>query len=190
MMPQTFSDPYIIQQASCRASHLVANAVLSRDDWEDLRQEMLLDCLQRTANFDPARGDWRGFVRGVIRNRSCVLARRASRRIRFESLADGYGGNDAGQDLEQGIRDQASEPVSANPSAALALSADVQRVLAGLPEDLRTLAWQLTEMSVAQIAARRGRSHQWIYHLIGKLRRAFSHAGVTPAGFRGNGGAR
>ena len=189
MMPQTFSAPYIIQQASCRASHLVANAGLSRDDWEDLRQEMLLDCLQRIPNFDPARGDWRGFVRGVIRNQSCVLARRESRRMRFESLAEAYVENDAGQDYEQEICDQASEPGSANPSAALALSADVQRVLASLPEDLRTLAWQLTEMSVGEIAARRGRSHQWIYHLIGKLRRAFSLAGVTPAGVRGNAGA-
>ena len=190
MMPQTFSEPYVIQQASCRASHLVANAGLSRDDWEDLRQEMLLDFLQRTPNFNPARGDWRGFVRGVIRNRSCVLAHRESRRIRFEPLAEAYGETDAAQDLDREICNQASEPGSANPSAALALSADVQRVLAGLPEDLRKLAWQLTEMSVAEIAARRGRSHQWIYHLIGKLRTAFSHAGVTPAGFRGNGGAQ
>ena len=110
--------------------------------------------------------------------------------MRFESLAEAYGETDAGQDFERELRDQAWEPVSANPSAALALSADVQRVLAGLPEDMRTLAWQLTEMSVAEIAARRGRSHQWIYYLIGKLRRAFSHAGVTPAGSRGNGGVR
>ena len=190
MMPQTFSDPYIIQQASCRASHLVANTRLSRDDWEDLRQEMLLDCLQRTPNFNPARGNWRGFVRGVIRNRSCVLARQESRRMRFESLAEAYGETGAGQDLERETCAQAWEPVSANPSAALALSADVQRVLAGLPENLRTLAWQLTEMSVAEIAARRGRSQQWIYHLIGKLRKAFSLAGVTPAGLRGNGSAR
>lgn len=190
MMPQTLSDPYIIQQASCRASYLVASAGVSRDDWEDLRQEMLLDCLQRTPNFDPSRGDWRGFVRGVIRNRSSVLAHRESRRIRFESLAEAFGENGAGQDIEQEVRDQASEPVSANPSAALALSADVQRVLAGLPADLRTLAWQLTETSVAEIAARRGRSHQWIYHLIGKVRKAFLQAGVIPAGLRTNGGAQ
>ena len=190
MMPQAFFDPYIIQQASCRARHLVANAGLSRDDWEDLRQEMLLDCLQRTPNFNPARGDWRGFVRGVMRHRSCVLARRESQRLRFEPLAEAHGENDAGLDLEREICEQAWQPVSANPGAALAISVDVQRVLAGLPENLRTLAWQLTEMSVAEIAARRGRSHQWIYHLIGKLRKAFSLAGVTPAGLRGTGGAR
>lgn len=188
MTPQTVFDPYLIQQASCRASHLVSSSSLSRDDWEDLRQEMLLDCLQRTPNFNPARGDWRGFVRGVIRNRSCVLARRESRRLQFETLADGFGENDGGCEFE--ISDQSSEPVSANPGAALALSADVQRVLATLPENLQTLAWQLTEMSVAEIAARRGRSHQWIYHLIGKLRRAFLQAGVIPAGFSENRGGR
>lgn len=47
MIAQATFDPYILRQASCRASLLVASAGFSRDDWEDLRQEMVLDCLER-----------------------------------------------------------------------------------------------------------------------------------------------
>src|SRR3954447_2660391 len=73
-------DPYILQQASRRASLLVATAGFRSDDWEDLRQEMVLDCLRRSPKFDPSRGDWPGFVRGVMRNRAAVLVMRERRR--------------------------------------------------------------------------------------------------------------
>ena len=51
-------DPYIFQQASCRASLLVAFAGFRPDDWEDLKQEMVLDVFRRSPKFDPARETW------------------------------------------------------------------------------------------------------------------------------------
>ena len=72
-------DPYIIQQASCRASRLVAMAGFRSHDWEDLKQEMVLDLLRRAPKFDPARGNWQGFVRGVVRNYAAVLMMRDGR---------------------------------------------------------------------------------------------------------------
>jgi RNA polymerase sigma-70 factor (ECF subfamily) len=190
MIPQLAFDPYILLQASCRASLLVSNGGFSRDDWEDLRQEMVLDCLERTPRFDPARGDWRGFVRGVVRHHSAVLAKRESQRIRFEPLGVAGEEADAGDDLEREIFEAGFDPASEDPTAALALSADVQRVVASLPDNLRTLASDLTEMTVAEVAAKRGRSTQWIYHLMKRLRRAFVQAGVTPDSMRRRGGTR
>lgn len=190
MIPQIAFDPYILGQASCRASVLVANGGFSRDDWEDLRQEMVLDCLERTPRFNPERGDWRAFVRGIIRNHSFVLASQESRRVRCEALsaADEESGDD--DDLEREIFQDSCEPAPDDPAAALAVSADVQRVVASLPENLRVLASDLTEMTVAEIAAKRGRSTQWIYQLIKKLRQAFVQAGVTPESMRCRGGLR
>ena len=83
MMP---ADPYIFQQASCRASLLVTSAGFRSDDWEDLKQEMVLDVLRRSPKFDPARGDWQGFVRGVVRNHAAVLVMRERRRGRKSSV--------------------------------------------------------------------------------------------------------
>src|SRR5688572_21995222 len=92
MMPV---DLYILQQASCRASLLVATAGFRSDDWEDLRQEMVLDCLRRSPKFDPSRGDWQGFVRGVVRNHAAVLVIRRHRTARREVLADDLYCNEA-----------------------------------------------------------------------------------------------
>ncbi len=190
MIPQLAFDPYMIRQASCRASVLVANAGFSPDDWEDLRQEMVLDCLERTPRFNPERGDWRAFVRGIIRNHSFVLASQESRRVRCEafSVADEESGHD--DDIEREIFQAAFEPSSDDPTAALTLGADVQRVVASLPENLRSLAADLTEMTVAEVAAKRGRSTQWIYQLMKRLREAFVQAGVTPESMRRRGGLR
>ncbi len=190
MIAQAGFDPYILQQASCRASLLVASAGLSRDDWEDLRQEMVLDCLERTPRFDPQRGDWRAFVRGVIRNHSTVLASRELKRVRCESLPSASGGadGDGDPDGEGGLA--VPEPASEDPTGALTLSADVQRVIESLPENLRTLAFELMELTVAEVATKRGRSTQWIYQLVKRLRQAFIRAGVTPSSYGRNGGGR
>jgi RNA polymerase sigma-70 factor (ECF subfamily) len=185
MMPQLAFDPYILQQASCRASAMVSRAGFSRDYWEDLRQELVLDCLQRAPRFNPARGDWPAFVRGVIRNQSAALALRESRRIRCEALATG----DEGGDFDDEGACSAPEPASDDPSDELALSADVRRVIDSLPENLRTLARDLMGMTVAEVAAKRGTSAQWIYQLIKRLRKAFVQAGVTPDRLR-DGGVR
>lgn len=185
MTPQLAFDPYMLQQASCRASALVARSRFSWDDWPDLRQELVLDCLQRAPRFNPERGDWQAFVRGVMRNQSIALAVRESRRLQCEPLSAG----DIPQDLDDEAPSAAFEPATDDPSDSLALTADVRRVVDSLPENLRSLACDLMGMTVAEAAAKRGKSTQWIYQLVGKLRKAFLQAGVTPTRVR-NGGTR
>ena len=70
------SASYMLQQASCAAHVLVNRTGIPKDAWEDLRQEFVLDCLQRAPGFDPSRGEWRAFVRRLMRNRSGVAAHR------------------------------------------------------------------------------------------------------------------
>ena len=50
-------DPFVIQQAEICASRMVGNYGFSPDDWEDLRQELLLDYLERLPCFDSNRGE-------------------------------------------------------------------------------------------------------------------------------------
>jgi RNA polymerase sigma-70 factor (ECF subfamily) len=189
-MAELACDPYILQQASCRASLLVATCGFSRDDWDDLRQEMVLDCLERLPWFDPVRGDWRAFVRGVVRHQSAVLASRESRRLRFEALAAVDEESDGENAFDRDTFRPACEPASEDPTAALTLSTDVQRLVASLPHHLRTLATDLSEMSVAEIAAKRNKSRQWIYQLVVRLRKAFLDADVMPESVRFRGGVQ
>jgi RNA polymerase sigma-70 factor (ECF subfamily) len=50
-------DPFVLRQAEIRASRIVGATGYMPDDWEDLRQELLLDYVRRQPRFDPARGD-------------------------------------------------------------------------------------------------------------------------------------
>jgi hypothetical protein len=78
---------------------------------------------------------------------------------------------------------EAREPVSGDPTASLVLSADMQRVIGGLSDNLRNLAIDLTYLSPVEAAAKSNRSKQRIYQLMGKLRIAFSRAGILPERF-------
>jgi hypothetical protein len=173
----------MLEQATCRAYFLVSRIGIPQDDWEDLRQEFVLDCLQRAPGFDPARGDWPAFVRGVIRHRSAIAAHRASRRLEGETLSSAWCDLDPDQPGRMDSFREAREPVSGDPTASLVLSADMQRVIGGLSDNLRNLAIDLTYLSPVEAAAKSNRSKQRIYQLMGKLRIAFSRAGILPERF-------
>lgn len=183
------SAPYMLKEATCRAHFLVNRTKLPQDAWEDLRQEFILDCLQRASGFDPARGEWRPFVRGVIRNRSAVAAHRESKRVQCEALSPICDGFDPDQNERVDSARANREPASADPTASLVLSADVQRVIAKLPDNLRNLALDLTYLSPAEAAAKSNRTRQRIHQLMGNLRTVFLNSGILPEGLC-SGGAR
>lgn len=169
-------DPFVLRQAEIRASRIVGATGYTPDDWEDLRQELLLDYVRRQPRFDPARGDQRGFIFGVLRNHAAKLVTAGNRARVVSELTD----------------DPPDPCICATTrlEAELHLRIDVQTVLSRLPEHLRILAVQLTEMSPGEVCRESGRSRSCIYRWIAELRRAFLSAGLTPAVLGGRGGAR
>jgi RNA polymerase sigma-70 factor, ECF subfamily len=176
----TPADPYVLQQASCRASLLVATARFTPDDWGDLRQELVLDCLRRSPKFDPTRGDWHGFVRGVMRNHATVLAVRKRRRCQREFLAGDLLQNQPG--TGDAPITTFEESLMCNFDQALQTSIDLERVLGKVPAPLRILAFLLSEMSVKEISKRTGKSRSRVYQMTVQLREACLRAGLTPRG--------
>lgn len=170
MSATTAIDPFVIQQAEIRASRMVGNYGFTRDDWEDLRQELLLDYVKRLPRFSPDRGDHRGFVLGVLQNRAAKLAARQCR-----TRSSLQPGPDA---------DWTSLPFS---DGGLDLRLDIQAVISGLPVHLRILARQLTEMDPADVRRQAGKSRSRLYQWIREIRAAFVEAGLVPAN---QGGAR
>ena len=170
-------DAFALRQASCRARLLAASGGFRRDEWEDLRQEMLLDLLRRVPKFDATRGDWQGFVRGVTRNHSTVLVtrhRRRAREVLGEDLVDREesGGGDPMATLQ---KHRCSYAV-----AELNLRLDVHRVVAGLPPRLRRLALLLAQMPVKDVCERMGKSRSRVYQMTLQIREAFVGAGLAP----------
>jgi DNA-directed RNA polymerase specialized sigma24 family protein len=166
---------YLVEQATFRARLLSITARFPSADIEDVRQELLLDCLRRASKFDAARGEWGGFVRGVMRNRAALIATSRFRSARREVFA---------ADLAHGAEDaelavfEASLAQSLMPD--LDYSIDVRRVVDQLPVNLRYLASLLIELTVKEICTKTGRSRSRVYQLVRELRDAFLEAGFRP----------
>ncbi len=177
------SASYMLQQASCAAHVLVNRTGIPKDAWEDLRQEFVLDCLQRAPGFDPSRGEWRAFVRRLMRNRSGVAAHREWKRAQSEDVTQSRDGSDPNQPDILDLATAPREPASDDPTVSLVLSADMQVLIARLPDNLRNLALDLTYLTPVQVAAKTKRSPQRIHQLMARLRVAVVDAGILPKGF-------
>ena len=184
-VPPAEFTPYLLQQSGLRASLLKTNFGFGGDEWDDLRQEMALDCLKRLPKFDPARGNWKGFVHGVVRNRAFVLATQQTRRSDFErrTVADTGTSDDAADEL-------ALEAIAEDLGPALELGIDVRRVLASLPEELQTLSHLISNFSIQAVRRQTGLSRLELERSIARIRAAFVAAGLSPDEYCRNGGRR
>jgi len=176
-IPSTDFTPYLLQQTALRASLLQRSFGFRADDWDDLRQDLALDCLRRLPRFDDSRGDWRGFIRGVVRHHACVLASRQLRHWKLQPIA-GDGDTESQDGLSGGV--EYAEP-AADFRPALELGLDAERVLEGLPEDLRRLAECLSEMPIAAVRRETGLTLAQVNRRIRQIRAAFLAAGLAPA---------
>jgi DNA-directed RNA polymerase specialized sigma24 family protein len=167
-------DDFVARQAARQANLLITTAGFPRNDLEDLRQEMILDCFRRSPKFDPARGDWRGFVCGVIRNHAAVLVMRRRRRAWEVLAADLVKGEVAGPEDPTDVLDRRPRT---EPEDSLDVSLDVQRVVEGLPHQLRSLAGLLAQMRVKEVCERTGKSRSCVYQMTCQIREAFVRAG-------------
>jgi RNA polymerase sigma-70 factor (ECF subfamily) len=163
-------DPFVVQQAEIGASRLVRARGFHPDDWEDLRQELLVDYLERLPQFDPSRGDARGFMFGVVRHRAAQLVTQHARRVRAEAFQ-----------CEECRR-------TVEPEFDLRL--DVAAVVDRLPEQLRQLALALQELTPSEAARRFGKTRARVRQLSLQIRAAFLEAGITPAALHRCGGAQ
>ena len=162
-------DPFVLRQAEIRASRMVGSYGFTREDWEDLRQELLLDYMKRQPRFSPDRGGHRGFVHGVLRNQAAKLA--AMKR-------------QSGPFSEPGSDAESRSLIS--PNGDIDLRLDVQAVVSRLPVHLRILARQLSEMDAADVRRQTGKSRSRFYQWIADIRAAFIEAGLAPAGRGGS----
>jgi DNA-directed RNA polymerase specialized sigma24 family protein len=174
----TSVDPYILQQACCRASMLVSTAGFRSDDWEDLKQQIILDLLHRSPKFNPARGDWHGFVRGVARNHAAVLVMRERRRAP-EILIGDLMNREAASDADS--LDILDKRPSLGVVDALHLSLDVRRIVESLPTQLQSLAVLLGQMPVKEVGKHTGKSRSRVYQMTRQIRDAFLRAGFSPS---------
>jgi RNA polymerase sigma-70 factor, ECF subfamily len=155
-------DPFIIQQAEICASRMVGNYGFTPDEWEDLRQELVLEYLERLPLFDASRGELRGFGYGVVRNRAVKLAVR-----RCKAIATGE------------VDGRRVHRTVSRADAELEARIAIQTAVSRLPNHLQSLARLLSEMRIGEICRQTGKSRRRIHQLVRQIRDAFIEYGVT-----------
>jgi RNA polymerase sigma-70 factor, ECF subfamily len=175
-------DAFALRQASMRARLLAVSGGFRPDEWEDLRQEMLLDLLRRAPKFDTNRGDWHSFVCGIIRNHACILFNR--NRLRAHEIL--YGDFTVAENsVADGSIDMRAWRCSEDAESLLR-RVDIWSVVERLPEKLRQLAFLLSQMPVRDVCEQTGRSRSRVYQMTKQIREAFVNAGLEPRGRLGD----
>jgi RNA polymerase sigma-70 factor (ECF subfamily) len=156
-----------------KIKQLVGRAGFSRQDREDLEQELLLRLLQSLHLFDPAQAHRNVFVTTVIERAVAMILR--------ERLAKKRNGATV-QSLDQATDNagDSAEPVDPHRSQEQQVdpATDLAEVLARLPDDLRALAERLKSQSLSQAARDLGVPRSTLQRQVQRLRQCFEDAGL------------
>jgi RNA polymerase sigma factor (sigma-70 family) len=154
--------------AAVRAATIATRHRMPRDTSLDLAQEALLELWRKRMSYDPKRGGWRTFSERVVANRLTSLVRR----MRSER---------SGQFWEEPLE---SVLGLAAQDDGIDLRLDVARVLARVTPFDRSVAGYLVGHSAIEASRRLCVSRAALYRAIGRLRAAFTQAGLSPARYK------
>ena len=171
-----------------KARHLVGTAGFTESDRDDLEQEMMLDVIMRLPKFDARRGTPKTFV-------ACIIARKISKLIRHRTTGlrdfrceafsiDKPAGNDddavpvRGDCVLEDINDPAGASQVPREVEASELAEATQRVISGLPRDLRRLCELLQRGTLADAARELGVPRSTLRYQLPRLRELFESAGL------------
>lgn len=171
-----------------KARQIIGKAGFTKDDVDDIEQEMTLELLERLPKFDPAKSAHKTFVARIIdrkvanliRDRNCE--KRDPRREEYslnECIDDSEGGSvERIQTIaaEEADRRLGRQERSDQETAELAL--DVEEVLKRLPDNLRRLCELLKTGSIADAARAMGVPRTTLNDHVKKLREFFEAAGL------------
>ncbi len=137
-------------------------------DGDDIAQELRLGLHRASVRFDPRRGSFEAFARGVLGRIAGEIRRRRSRDERL-GLRRSF--------EESGIAEPSDRRRCANGSTR-DLRLDLRDAIAALPDDLRPLALRLLTGSVAEVARELGWPRSTLLRRIERLKKHFEKAGL------------
>lgn len=172
-------DSYAAFFIAYKAKTLTRMPMFTMDDFEDIQQEMMLAYLLAWPDFDPAKGDRRSFIKGVVNDKACMLIRDAERQkrwtgIRTVSLSSPVGAGDDPITLADTIDHEHGlwgDVFHGQSQAVAEQSIDIQRMLAAMPEDLQQAYRALSEHNVSDAASLLGIPRTTLASRLKKLRK-------------------
>ena len=180
---------YALKRSSFKAKQMVGRHGFSRDDFEDIRQELVVDVLERLPKFSRSRAGVKTFICRLIDNRIAYLIKhqeagcRNHRRLE-RRLDDWAHGKDnrwtiLGQTLteDDALGRLGRKRISNRERIGLAL--DTVALLDQLSKLDRKLCLQLQAKTVSEIARQTGVVRTRIYERLRAIRQIFLQAGMA-----------
>ena len=182
-------DDYAIQHIRHKARQLVGTAGFSRDDVEDIEQDLTLDLLERLPKFDPAKAKHNTFVARVVERKVSTLIRHRKQQIRdcrreecsLNAAIDDCGGGSVErmQTISQDEHDLRTGKYARRADERADLHLDIEAVLADMPPELRQAGQMLMTMPIAEVAHKLGVPRSTFYEThLAKLREIFEAKGL------------
>lgn len=186
---QRILDGYAREVIRHKARQLIGKYGFSRDDYDDLQQEMMLDLLRRLGKYDPSKAGLSTFVARVVDRKVSTLIRHQRQEKRdyrrhvcpLDAQVEDQDGQQRGLDevLSQDAFDEEIARYDRPEAERIDLRLDLSLVLDELPEDLRHLARRLQTRTVAEIARELGVPRSTLYEKgIACLRKIFEDNGL------------
>jgi RNA polymerase sigma-70 factor (ECF subfamily) len=186
---QRILDRYAREVIQHKARQLINKYGFTRDDYDDLQQDMMLDLLRRLTNYDPTRAGLSTFVARIVDRKVSTLIRHQRQMKRdyrhkvypLDAQVEDQDGQPRGLDevLSQDAYDGEIGRHDRPEAERLDLRLDLSLVLDELPEDLRDLAHRLQTRTVAEIARELGVPRSTLYEQgIARLRKIFEDKGL------------
>jgi RNA polymerase sigma-70 factor (ECF subfamily) len=181
-------DEYALTCIRHKAYQLVGQAGFTRDDLEDLEQELTIHLFEQLPKFDPTRGAFSTFVDRVVDHKAADIldARFAACRdcrLRVGSIHDTVRLQDGGEvlvedmDLDDAVQVQRGIG-GRSPHEEADLRIDLERALATLTPEQRDLCLRLMTSTIAEVSAATGVPRPTLYDRRTQIRAAFERAGL------------
>ena len=172
-----------------KARQLIGKYGFTRDDYDDLQQEMMLDLLRRLGKYDSSKAGLNTFVARIVDRKISTLIRHQRQEKRdyrrpvcsLDAKVEDQDGQARGLDeiLSQDAFDEEVARHDRPEAERVDLRLDLTLVLDELPDDLRQLARLLQTRTVAEIARELGVPRSTLYEKgIARLRKIFEDNGL------------
>ena len=179
---------YAMKRTHFKAKQIIGNHGFTNDDYDDIKQELLADLLQRLPKFNGDRANIKTFISRLIDNRLATLiqhrhaACRDSRRNQC-SLADWVRDEFGAWARREAVTEEDRGRVHLGQAGRnflnqLSLALDLADVVDSLPNELRDLCVRLRSQSVTEIARETGLSRARLRNRIRQIRARFIETGI------------
>ncbi len=181
-------DEFALNLIRSTARRLSRQAAFSRDERDDLEQDLTLAVLTRIPDYEPSRGHFYAYLTAIVDRHAKSLGRHRRAECRTflrggtslnVKVSDEDGEVEFAATVTSDAHGKRTGQVTRTPCELVDLKHDLELFLETLPPDLKKLAHRLRTENVASIASATGKSRPGVHRQLQRLRNRMLKAGLN-----------